>query len=64
MRYYISFDTKEYPGKLKATYIDIGQEVTGDLIKKFKINLCDDPAYKELEQYVLNNPSKKGKDNE
>ena len=54
--YYISFNTKINPGKIEATKVTLGLETVTDMNKQMKINLCDHPLYKELQEYVKLNP--------
>lgn len=54
--YYIAFDTKEAPGLIHATRISVGTELVRDPNKQFAINLCDDPLYSALVEYVKANP--------
>lgn len=55
MKYYIDFDTKDMPGCIVATTIEIKQEIIRDDDKKMNIALADDPLYKKLARYVKNN---------
>ncbi len=59
--FYIAFDTREMHPQLLATRVDLKQEVIRDDGRQLPINLCDHPLYRQLEQYVLANPSKKRK---
>lgn len=56
--YAISFDTKEMPGKIVAVRVQLDTTVIGpdDTVR---VDLAAHPLYEKLEQYVLNNPSKK-----
>ena len=54
--YYIAFDTKEMPGLIVATRIQLGKEIVRDQKKTFSINLCEDPLYPALCAYVAANP--------
>jgi hypothetical protein len=54
--YYISFDTKEVPGMIKAVKVSLDTEIVSDMGKKFPINLVDDPLYLALCRYIRNNP--------
>jgi hypothetical protein len=57
--YYIDFDTKAVPGKLKAVKVQIGEEVLEANDTPLAINLCEHPLYAQLERYVRENPSAK-----
>jgi hypothetical protein len=54
--YYISFDTKEFPGMIKAVKVSMDTEIVADITKSFPINLVDDPLYLALCKYIRNNP--------
>ena len=62
MKYYISFDTKEMPGKIIAVTVEIAHELVRDKDKKMNIALCDSPLYPQLVRYVMANPSRKADD--
>lgn len=55
-RYSISFDTLEFPGRVRAVWVELGH-----WFMKPKdvahVDLADHPLYPELERYVLANPS-------
>lgn len=55
--YYISFDTKEMAPSILAVKVVLTRELIRDMAKPLPINLRDSPLYKELETYVLANPS-------
>ena len=57
--FYINFNTKEMPGKILATKVTLSQELIRDMDKPLSINLCEHPLYKQLEQYVKANPSRR-----
>lgn len=57
--FYIEFDTRIYPGGLQAVKVTLEVERIMDVTKPLAINLCEHPLYKELERYVLSNPSGK-----
>lgn len=64
--YHIAFDTRLTPGFLTALKITIEVDALPndaaapkDLQAHYQVNLCDHPAYKDLERYVLANPSSK-----
>lgn len=57
--YYISFDTREIPGGLKATKVSLDSVIVLDQSKTFNIALCDDPLYPLLVKYVQANPARK-----
>ena len=59
MKYYIEFNTKEAPGLIISTSVEIKSEWIRPSGQKMNIALCDSPLYKKLEAYVLANPSKK-----
>lgn len=56
--YYIAFDTKEIPGCIVATTVEIKQEIIRDDKLKMAINLVDDPLYRKLARYIKSNPSR------
>lgn len=56
-RYSIAFDTLDAPGRVKATWVELGTWYMRDK-DKARLDLCDHPLYRQLEQYVLANPSK------
>lgn len=58
-QYYISFDTKEIPGAIKAVQVSLDNIIVVDQNKSFAINLCDDPLYPLLCRYVKANPPRK-----
>jgi hypothetical protein len=55
-KYYIKFDTQEYPGKIKAWSVVLDTEIISDLNKKLPINLREHPLYPALYAYVAANP--------
>ena len=55
MKYYIDFDTKDMPGHIVATTVEIKKEIIRDDKKPMNIALVDDPLYKKLARYVKNN---------
>lgn len=57
--YCIEFNTEEMPGTIVATQIVISKRV---MRKKdiARIDLCDHPLYSQLQEYVLNNPVRRG----
>lgn len=54
--YYISFDTKEIPGGIKAVKVSLDNIIVLDKNKTFNIALCEDPLYPVLVKYVKANP--------
>lgn len=58
MKYYIAFDTKDMPGCIVATTVEIKQEIIRDNDKNMNICLVDDPLYNKLARYVKNNRGK------
>lgn len=60
--FYISFNTLDMPGKIKAIRVRLDTEIVSDMNKSFPINLSDHPLYPDLERYVLNNPSRRKAD--
>lgn len=56
--YYISFDTKELPGKIKAVSVTLDNEIVADMKKEMSIDLCNHPLYPVLVQYVRANPAR------
>ena len=57
--YYISFDTKELPGKIKAVSVTLDNEIISDMSKTFSIDLCNHPLYPNLVKYIEANPVRK-----
>lgn len=57
-KYHISFDTKDMPGRIVATTIEIGTDIVRDMNAELRIDLCDHPLYPKLERYVRENPSR------
>ena len=55
-RFGIAFDTKEMPGKVVATTVELSKWVMKDS-DKVDVSLCEHPLYPALEDYVLKNPS-------
>ena len=57
LRFAIAFDTKEMPGKIVATTVELG---TWIMTKSDEVNvaLADHPLYPALERYVRDNPSR------
>lgn len=53
--YYVSFDTKTYPGKLAAVRIRLDTCVIADMNIPLPINLCEHPLYRDLQNYVDGN---------
>lgn len=58
-KYYISFNTKEIPGAIKAVSVTLDNELVVDKDAKFPIDLCNHPLYPNLVAYVHNNPVRK-----
>lgn len=54
-KFYIEFNTED--GGILATTVTLGSELVTDKGKEFNIALAAHPLYKQLERYVLNNPS-------
>lgn len=54
--YYIAFDTKEISQGLRATKVTLDNVLVLDMTKQFRIDLCDDPLYPLLVEYVNANP--------
>ena len=54
-KYYIRFDTREAPGYIKATSVEIKSEYVKNNKHLFKINLVDDPLYLHLLAYITAN---------
>jgi hypothetical protein len=52
--YYIDFNTKIDPGKIQAVKVTLELVTIGPdrMNEPLAINLCEDPLYKELKQYV------------
>lgn len=58
-RYHIAFDTRDMPGKIKAVFVEIGEEINDpDSARIYNVALCDHPKYRLLEAYIKENPSK------
>lgn len=55
-KYYISFNTKELPGAIKAVSVALNNEIIVDKSYKMPVNLCEDPLYPLLVKYVKANP--------
>lgn len=56
--YYIAFDTREAPGKIKAVRVRLDTEyLSVDSERQLRIDLANDPLYAALESYVHSNPS-------
>ena len=55
--YYIAFNTEDKP-LIRATRVSLGTELVRDDKTVFKINLCDDPLYPALVEYVKANPAR------
>lgn len=58
--FYIEFNTEDGPG-IFATKVVICSEYLQDMNATLRIDLCDHPLYKKLEQYVKANPTWKRK---
>lgn len=58
-KYFISFDTKEAPGRVVAVTVQLGKEYLPVSKDPLPINLADHPQYKELWTYCKNNPPRK-----
>lgn len=54
-KFYIDFNTED--GGILATKITIESELVTDMNREFNIALAAHPLYKNLERYVLANPS-------
>ena len=61
--YHIEFQTKGFRGAdngcIKATTCSLGSIIVCDKDAKMNVSLALDPLYPALEQYVLNNPTKR-----
>ncbi len=55
-RFGIAFDTKEMPGKIVATTVELGKWIMRPE-DKVNVALCEHPLYPALEDYVHKNPS-------
>lgn len=53
--YYVSFDTKDMPGKIVAVKVTIEKEIISDMEKELPINMSEDPLYHHLKTYCENN---------
>lgn len=54
-RFSISFNTTEFPGRVRAVYVELGYW----FMRKGNVahlDLCEHPLYPELVQYVKANP--------
>ena len=58
-KYYISFDTKELPGCIKAVTVTLDNEIVSDMNAQMSIDLCNHPLYSNLVAYVQANPVRK-----
>lgn len=58
LRYCLSFDTKEIPGKIVAIQVTLDKFIFGPN-ESVRVDLVDHPLYHHLETYVRNNPSRK-----
>ncbi len=56
-KYHIEFNTEDGPGILAIT-VSLRSEFVTDMNAQMRVDLCDHPLYKKLEQYVLANPSR------
>lgn len=56
--YCISFDTKEMPGKIVAVRVELSKHIM-TVHDSVNVALAEHPLYPALEQYVLNNPTRK-----
>lgn len=50
--FYISFDTKEMPGKIVALKVSIQKEIITDMNKGMRVDLVDHPLYPQLVRYI------------
>lgn len=57
--YFIDFDTKDRPGVIMATTVNLDKVMVTDMEKPMSINLCDHPLYANLVRYVQGNPVRK-----
>jgi hypothetical protein len=63
-KFYISFETRDMPGIIKATRVEIALDFIREdkfNTQRFAINLCDHPLYPQLVAYVNANPIRKQK---
>lgn len=56
--FYIAFDTKDMHPHIKATRVQLDEEIIRDMNKQLPVNLSDHPLYPQLVSYVNNNPVK------
>lgn len=56
-KYYISFDTLDMPGVVRAIAVTVDCEIK-PLETEFDVNLCSHPLYPALVMYVKANPYK------
>lgn len=54
-KYYISFDAKELPGKIKAVTVTLDNEIVSDMKMEMSIDLVNHPLYPNLVAYVKAN---------
>lgn len=54
-KYFISFDTKEMPGHIKAVTVTLDNEIVSDMQAKMSIDLVNHPLYPVLVAYVKAN---------
>lgn len=60
--FYIEFNTKEMPGRIKAITVTLDTKILDrDPTKAYPVNLSDHPLYENLVQYVRNNPVRKSR---
>lgn len=52
----VSFDTKKLHGYISTVQVTLENGVM-DAMDSARVDLCDHPLYKDLERYVLENPS-------
>lgn len=55
--YFISLDV-EGSNLINGVKVSISTEMITDMERKMRIDLCDDPLYAKLCEYVKNNPAK------
>lgn len=58
--FHISFNTKRLPGFIQTVKVTIENDVM-DNMDEVRVDLAAHPLYRELEEYVLANPTGKGR---
>ena len=56
--YAVAFDTRKHAGYIHAVKVTMSEDIV-DLDEQVRVDLSDDPAYKDLYTYCLANPPRK-----